>query len=476
MDDELRQEVKERLKRNESPGRIRAGLIEKGFAEQEISEALRDLAQVHLDERDATDRRNGRILAVREFLDRFGYGAVAPQFLNILFFQTGASLFLLGLFNGLNTVISMLITSVLREYAKVHKVSRNVIGAAGVAFGFSFFVMAFALRAHMVWLFGLGFLLASVGVVMYGDLYKKFVLETIRREKMGGLLRRMGQYGVLITMVAMLFSGWLIDRFPDTGRVTFTAFGMTFRPIGYLLAFEITAFAFIISSYLLSRLKERREERKYAFGRFLREHTSQLRKRMRSLLSNRYILLLFIATLFTGLLEVLGQSYYGLFIYQTFRDIAFGGLLNVAVLYGIAIMTSFTGPWFTKRLHKAIGLSPMLVFGTLLMAILPLTLVFNLHLLAVALALIFSVIGSAIVGLAQGLLARKVMDEETRRHYFMAVGLLLALPYLVLVPIGAWLTQLAGMQSLFLAIGIGLVVVVMPLYFVLVAMANKERL
>ena len=118
----------------------------------------------------------------------------------------------------------------------------------------------------------------------------------------------------------------------------------------------------------------------------------------------------------------------------------------------------------------------MLVFGTLLMAILPLTLVFNLHLLAVGLALILSVIGSAIVGLAQGLLARKIMDEETRRQYFMAVGLLMALPYLILVPVGAWLTQFAGMQALFLAIGLGLGIVVMPLYFILVTMASKERL
>ncbi len=476
MDEKLRQAVQEGLGKKESPAKLRTNLIESGFAEHEVDEALRDVTNEHVDRQDKNDKHNSRLLAVREFIDRVGYGAAAPQFINILFFQTGAGLFLLGLFNGLRTVISMLITAVMQEYAKVHKVSKNTISAAGILFGFSFLIMAFARRGEFVWLFAIGLLLAGLGVVTYGDLYNKLVVETIRREKMGRVLRRMGKYGVLITMIAMLGGAWILDYFPDTTAFSFQFWGMTFHPVGYLLAFEVTAFAFIISGYLLTLLKGQREERHYGLGRFIKEHCSALHVHAKSLFKNRYIKLLIFATTVTGLLEVLGQSYYGLFIYQRFQTEVFGGFLNVAVLYGIAIVTSFMGPWFTKKLQRSIGLSPMLVFGTLLTAILPFTLVYNAHILSVAAALIFSVIGAAIVGFAQGLLARKLMDEETRKKYFMSLGLYVALPYLILVPVGAWLAHTIGMEMLFLIVGLGLVLVVAPLYFILVAMANKERL
>jgi MFS family permease len=479
MAEKLHEEVKKRLVDRMSPGVIRTELIQSGFAENDIDQALKEVANVHVSDKDHHDKRNSKIFAIREFIDRMGYGAASPQFINILFYMSGSGIFLLGLFNGLKTVISMLVTAVLQEYSKVHRVSRNVISTAGIIFGFSFLMMAFAVRARAVWLFAIALLIAGIGVVTYGDLYNKFILEILRREKMGAILKRMGQFGVLITMIGMLLSGWLMERFPETGeRITLSLFGTEFAlvPIGYLISFEITAFAFIISGYLLSFLHDKRESRHFPLGKFIKQHYKALFKHCSGFMHQKYTLLLLLATITTGLLEVLGQSYYGIFIYETFKYQAFGGFLNVAVLYSIAILVSFTGPWFTSRLQRSIGLSPMLVFGTLLMAILPLTLFYNPNILAVALALGCSVIGAAIVGIAQGLLTRKLMNEELRKKYFMSLGIFVALPYLILVPLGAWLASVVGLKTLFLAIGIGLALVVMPLYFVLVAMANKERL
>lgn len=475
MEKRLEEEVQRRFKEHESPARIRAALIDGGYPEHEVDEALKEQTNRRLDGLDSRDRRNSRLFAAREFIDRFGYGAAAPQFINILFSFTGASLFLIGLFNGLRTVVSMLITSVLQEYARVHRVSKGLISAAGVLFGFSFFLMAFSVLAGNPWLFAAAMLTGAVGVVAYGDLYNKFVLETLRREKMGGVLRRMGQYGILVTMAATLLSGWLIDRFP-IGGPEMSLLGFSFTPIGYVLSFEITAFAFIISSYLFSFVREEREERKHPLWAFVKSHCGALRRHVKGLMKDRYVALLVIATAVTGLLEVLGQSYYGIFIYQEFRHQFLGGFLNVAAILAIAILASFIGPWFTRKLQRAIGLTPMLVFGSLLIAILPFTLVFNPNLAAVAVAFACSVIGGAIVGYAQGLLARKLMGEETRKQYFMSLGILLAPSYLILMPLGAWFAHAVGMEQLFFAVALGLVVVVMPLYFLLVAMANKERL
>ncbi|MBR9692525.1 MFS transporter [Candidatus Woesearchaeota archaeon] len=472
MDEKLREEIQKRLALKENPAKMRTELVQSGYAEHEVDAALKSEADHHVHVQDSKDKHNSRILALREFIDRFGYGAASPQFINILFYVTGAGIFTLGILNGIRAVLSMLISSVMQEYSRVHKVGKNVISAAGIIFGFSFLIMAFAIRARVVWLYAVGMLIASLGVVTYGDLYQKLVFETIRREKMGGILKRMGQYGVLITMVSMLISGWVIERFPETGSYTFNLFGMTITPIGYLLSFEITAFAFIISGYLLSMLKGHRAERKYSFGRFVREHYSSLRGHVGSCFKNKYITFLILATLITGLLEVLGQSYYGLFIWKEFGR----SYITVAVLYAIAIMISFIGPWFTKLLQRSIGLSPMLVFGTLLTAILPFALVYNPHLFAVGAALICSVLGAAIIGVAQGLLARKLMSEEQRKKYFMSLGLIVAIPYLLLIPVGAWFAHTYTLEHLFLAIGVGLALVVAPLYLILVAMASKQRL
>lgn len=475
MDAELREEITARLQRKESPVHIRAALSAKGFSDADINAAFRKLMVVELSTTEARDRRNARLLGFQEVLDRVGYGTAAPQFVNILFVQAGASLFLLGLFNGFRALIGTLITSVLREYARVHRVSRNVISAAGILFGFSFLIMAGALWLGSVALFAAGMLFAGIGVVLYGDLYNRFVLETIRREKRGGLLRSLGQYGVLITMLAMILGGWLIDRFPIGGPMI-TLFGIEFRPIGYLLSFEITALAFILSGYLLTLVREVRVERTAPLLSFVREHYTKLCKQARTLTGNPYIALLMVATFITGVLEVLGHAYYGLFIYETFADRFFGGFLNIGVIYGFAILVSFIGPWFTRLVHRTWGLSPLLVFGTMLMAILPLVLVYNAHVIPVMVGLAVGVVGSSILGYGQGLLARKLMGEEARALYFMSMGVLITVPYLFLIPIGSWYAQHFGMQQLFVIIATCLVLIVTPLYFLLVLVSQHQRL
>ncbi len=476
MDAALLRAVKQRIKRHEMPARIRKELLEKGYRDRDITQAFKKLMVEHLSESEERARHNARLVAVHEVIDRIGYGAAAPQFVNILFSQLpGANLFLLGLFNGLRTIISGLLTSVTQEFARRHRVTKRVISSSGILFGFSFLLMAVALWLDSPWAFGVGMLFSGIGVIAYGDLYTKFLQHALRREKRGGFLLWLGEAGVLITMVAMLFSGWLIDHFPATAAPV-TLFGMTFRPLGYLLSFEITAIAFILSGYLLSFITEPRATSTATFFPFMKRHLRLLVNRARELMRNPYVRLLLFATAITGLLEILGQSYYGVYIYSLFKDEFFGGFLNVAIIYSFAIIASFAGPWLTRRVHRIWGLTPMLVFGTMLMAILPFVLVVNPDPAAVTVALMVGVIGNAIVGFGQGLLARKLLREEERRHYFMSLGALVALPYLFLVPLGSWFAQTLGLQSLFMLIGFGLALVVTPLYFLLVILSNKQRL
>jgi predicted MFS family arabinose efflux permease len=106
----------------------------------------------------------------------------------------------------------------------------------------------------------------------------------------------------------------------------------------------------------------------------------------------------------------------------------------------------------------------------------PLTLVFNHHFFALLAAASCAVIGSSILGVAQALLARKLLPPSTRRVFFHSIELLLTLPFLILVPIGAFVAWYWSFATLFMVMAIALVAVVVPLYFTLVLKTHRKRL
>jgi len=475
MDKFLEDAVETSIKNKIALYRIREELLAKGYSEDDIEEAINKATNDRISSKNNIDKKNSKVLLVREFLDRIGFGAVSPQFINILFYQTGASLFLLGLIDGFKSITSLFTSSIMQEYAKLHDIKKELIGYAGIIFGFSFLIMAFARRTHAVWLFALAIIISAVGVVTYSDLFTELMSKTIRKEKMSRFLVKIGEYGAIITMISMLISGFVMDFFPASGSVV-SIFGYKMNLMGYLLSFEITAFAFIISGYLLNKLKTPKEEKKYSFMKFLKQHLSRFNYDLKMFLKNKYILLLFLSSAVAGILQILLQSYSGLFIYEKFKYIGFGGFLNISIIYSIAVLASFTGPYLTKKIHKSIGLTPMLAFGTTLTAILPLALVFNPNLASVAIAQAVSVIGAAILGVAQGMLASKLMHPNVRKKYFETISLALVIPYLILIPIGAWIAQTYGFEAIFRVAGYGLLFIVAPLYVVLVMMSEKMRL
>jgi len=148
--------------------------------------------------------------------------------------------------------------------------------------------------------------------------------------------------------------------------------------------------------------------------------------------------------------------------------------MNVAVVFVIALITSISGTMLTKAFSKSLGEAPMLVFGTLLVALLPLTMYYNPNLYAIGLATALSIIGGAVVGVAQGLIAERLMSEKEQSTFFSGLGFISILPTFILVTVGAIIAQMYTLQVLFLGLGIALGVLVMPLYFILVLMIDKE--
>ena len=473
MSKELEDKIIRAFEQERTSDDIKTELTSQGYLEEEVIEAIQNIKGPS---QSKDEKINNKLLTVKEIFDRIGYGFASVQFINILFYLTGAGFFLIGIINGLKTILSLIISLFLQEYAKVKNISKKFMSKAGILFGVSFLFIAMAVVIKSLPLFSLALLIGSVGVVTYGDLYSQLVENAIKKEKMSKFLLRMSHYGVLITAVSLLLSGYLFDKFPILTITKAVLFGKTLPIYGYLIAFEITAIAFILSGYVLHYIKEKKIEAPSMTTGFFRGYYHKIKVQTKSFVNNKYLFTLVFASSITGLVQILGNSFYGIFIYDKFKTIAFGGFTNIAVIFTIAILASFLGPAFSNYLNKKVGLAPSMVFGTLLLAMTPLVAVYNAHFVSITIAIALSVIGAAILGMGQGLLIRKLLNEEQRKLYYAALSIAVIIPFVILLPIGSWIAQAAGLIPLFQVLSVILLLVAAPIYFLLVIFANKQRL
>jgi hypothetical protein len=473
MSEELSGLVKDLMNQSYSPSEIKTVLSKKGFLDSDIDLMVEEIAGISKSDKCKENKSLSKRLALKEIFDRIGYGFVSHPFINILFSLTGASYFLIGLINGLRTVLSLLFSSFIREFSNVHIINKKFISRSGILYGFSFLVMSFAVVLRSPALYALAFLFGSLGIVAHGELYSRFIKGHLKKEHMGSFLSKIGSYGMIITIISLLLSGYIMELFPLLGKEMFLPFLGSVKIYGYLISFEITAFAFIFSGLTMSYVKQKivSDAKMYSF---IGEFFTRYRIHSKFFLHNKPVLLLVLTTIITAVVQVLGNSFYGLFIYEHFKNQFLGGFLNVAIIFSISAVISFIGPMFTKILHKHIGISPMLVFGTLLSAMLPLSLAYNPNLVVVGISAALSILGASILGMAQGYFSHKLLSEEERRIYFSFIGVAAAIPILILTPIGAALASIYGLALLFKIIILMLVFVVAPLYFLIVVLYERS--
>jgi MFS family permease len=225
----------------------------------------------------------------------------------------------------------------------------------------------------------------------------------------------------------------------------------------------VAALSFILSALLVAKHERPENEEE------------SVKPELSVFFKNKIILVLIITAAITIFVQTLGNSYYGIFIFNNFKNAGFGGYLNVAIIFTIALITSIVAPLITRKNSIEYGKFPMLVFGTLLMAIMPLSFYYKPNLISIAMGTILGVIGGAINGVAQGLLVLELINDVERKIYFNFVGLLAALPLIITVPAGAYIAQTLGLQTLFLILAILLGGVVVPLYFFIVILYHKKE-
>jgi hypothetical protein len=477
MNQELSDKIRKGLEEERAIDDIRTSLVSQGFLEDEVMDAIQE---IHFVQKSSDDKRKIKLFTLKEVFDRVGYGFASIQFINILFYLTGAGFFLIGLINGLKTILSILISSFLQEYSKVRRVSIKFISYSGILFGLSFLFIAMAAVIKSPMIFSIALLIGSLGVVTYGDLYTRLTEEHLKKEKLGKFFLRISHYGIIITGVSLLLSGFLFDAFPIAESTRLNIFGKSLPIYGYLISFEITAIAFILSGYFLQFIKEKKIVEEKA-KKFLTEYFSKIKYQVKLFVKNKYIMLLLLASSIAGLVQILGNSYYGIFIYDKFITGSFSGVVdgvfvNITIMLIAAILVSFLGPAFSEYVNRKVGLAPTLVFGTLLVSLMPLVSAYNPRFINITLANAISILGSAILGTGQGLLVRKLLREEERKLYYAALSTGVVIPFLIIIPLGAWIAQAYGLTLLFKLLAFTLLLIAAPIYFVLVLFANKFRL
>ncbi len=473
----LKEELSRELAKNNSIHVVKANLVNRGYLEEDIDKAFKGI----VDSKTSDVNKNNRLLGWKEFLDRVGYGFASQQFVNILFMLSGASLFLIGFVNAIKTALIYLLSGFFREYSKVRYFGKSFISSSGIIYGFSFLGMAFSVVFGSPPVFALSLLIGSVGVIAHGDIYMAFHNTVLKAEHRKTFLKFISYFGISITAISLIVAGLLMQVFPISGTpFTINLSGINpinFKMYGYLLAFEITAIMFILSGYLISFIEEKKEsmyESTLYVSAFMQQYFKTATENSGIFFKNKKIVLLALAAMLMTVAQIVGNSYYGIFIYTNFNDKFMGGFMNVAVIFVIALIASLSGTVLTKAFAKSLGEAPMLVFGTLLVALLPLTMYFNPNLYAIALSTALSVIGGAVVGVAQGLIGERLMNEKEQSLFFTSLGYFSIIPTLILATIGAIIAQIYGLQSLFLGIGIALGAIVMPVYFILVLIIDKE--
>lgn len=457
--------VRKGFNQNQTIEEIKHSLMSKGYLENDIVAALNEASKHIKTEQVEKKQSLSNIFLTKEIFDRIGYGFGSEQFINILFFNTGASYFLIGIINGIKAIFSIFLSTFLTKYTETKTLNKKTIAKYGIVFGFSFLGIAFARFTHNLPLFIFSALLGTLTVVSHGSMYQQLIGDILKKEKRSTSLRKIGFYGVIILTISMLASGYLMDIFPSTGYAM-NILGRQVRIYGYLISFEITAFAFILSGFAMSFIKEKPKEKiavKEEFSNFY----FTLKNNTIKYLQNKTILLLLIAATITGFTQTIGYSYYGLYVYQIFQKVYLGGFLNVAAIFLAASLFALLSPSIARRISRRYGEVPMLVFGTVLLSILPLTFYYNPAIYTIAAAAMLSVLGASFTGLATGLILNEIIRKTDRKIYYATFSFIITIPYLVTVPIGAWIAQNLGARILFLYLGLILLLIIAPLYFIL---------
>lgn len=386
------------------------------------------------------DKKSFRLFMVKEAFDKIGFGFGSQQFINILMWQNGASLFMVGIINTLRVVFGNL--TILMSYKLRGFIGRRIISISGIVFGFSFLLMAAGMFIKSVVVFALAVVIGGSAAVIYGESRNLVRLKSANAQSIEKLMK----YGFLITAACLFISAFIMDLFPSSG--TFLSISLLGTPLkldvlGYLLVFEIVAISFILAGYFLL---------KAGSSRPIDIKEENIRPDYASFLKNRLLVLLILANITIGIVQAVGFSYYGIYIYSTFNSKLFGGFLNVAMVFLISAFTSLIGYMITKMNTKVYKKFSVLVFGSVMLSLLPFTYFIMDDLAFITMGTILGIIGASAFGISASMIVIDLVSHGQRQAFFNFINLLSIPSILIVAPMLAFVAEGYSMNYLFLAL------------------------
>ncbi|NQV08333.1 hypothetical protein HQ529_00610 [Candidatus Woesearchaeota archaeon] len=396
---------------------------------------------------------------LKEVFDRIGYGFTSQQFINIFLLQTGASYFLIGILTGLKNFLSVFTSSVLQGYSKKPETAKRIVVFSGILLALVFFGLAYTKSIYSLLFFSILLLLSGIITPFYGDLYSNFSLSLdVKKTK---IVKRLTQYGLILTAISLLAAGYVLDMKKD----------------GYIHVLIIASVSFLFSTITLLVYNKSTKQvfMESTLITQIERYFTNIKESLSLFTENKIHMVLLVASIVVVFVQTLGNAYYGVFIYENLTY-GLGRYMNVALVFVLAVLASVIGPYVSQKNAVEYGKFPMLVFGTLLMAIMPLTFYYNPNIVSISMGVIIGTIGAAINGTAHGMLAMEITPESKRKSYLSTIGFIVTILSLILIPSGSYIAQIYGLRNLFLFLGLLMVVVVVPLYFIVVVLQHKKKL
>lgn len=426
------------------------------------------MVDLPLDEKKRPDKTEGTgKFVLKEFFDRLGFGFSSQQFINIFFLQTGASYFLIGLITGIKNLLSVLTSSLLHDYSKKPESAKKLVIVFGIMVALVFIALAYARFFFSLIFFSILLILSGIFIPLYGDIYSNTFKKDLNLK--GTFIRRLSQYGLIVTGISLLITGFILDKFKDISLNI-----GNFKVYGYAVILGIASVSFLISTLLLAtfRKSEREVFEESRIIEQFRIYMIRIKESLSLFHENKMLIVLLLVSIVLLFVQTLGNAYYGVFIFEKLGQ----SYMNVSIVFVLAVLASIVGPYLSHKNAMEYGKFPMLVFGTLLMAIMPLTFYYNPNIVSISMGVIIGTIGAAINGTAHGLLTLDFIPETKRQSYFSTIGFIVTIPSLILIILGSYIAEIYGLKKLFLLLGLSLAVIVVPVYLIIVLLTHKKKL
>jgi len=418
--------------------------------------------------------RNERVIKTKIFFDKMGAGFSSMQFINIFFSYVGASLLFIGVINVFKSVLNTITSSVVKRKCERGSFSKTLMTLSMVIVAFSLFLLVFAISIKSKIFFSFCVLVGGIFFVIHSEMFNFYLERQFRNLKPEIFKKKSTIIGILIIASSILISAILLEKISVNGAQILTPILGSLIYYGYMVSFQIAAFLFLVSSYFSIRSKSQNISSLNPSTTSSKSYFYELNKNIKIYCKNKYLIVLTFATLLVGVVQTIMNTFLGLYIYTQYYDSWFGGFINVGVMIIFALLVVLIGPAITNKLNQKMGVAPLFVFGTLLMAILPLTIVYNAYFPAVIVANMLSVLGASVIGSGHNLVAARLLNEKDRATYYSSSGIIIIVPFLILAIALSFIADSLGFIELFKYLGFGMIVCLAPIYFAIVLWVSKN--